>query len=505
MRSKRAALNSAFAIIAEVVSVICGFILPRLILSSFGSKYNGITSSITQFLSYVVLLRAGIGGVTRAALYKPLAERDSIKLSGIVNATQAFMSKISVIYLVCAGVFSLVYPFLVKNEFSYLFSFTLVLILSISFFAQNYFGITYSLVIEADQRGYIYSILTMLTTILNTVVACGLILSGASIHIVKLGSAIVFTANPIFLSIYTKKKYKIDKTVPKDNIAIKQRWDAFAQQFAAFINNNTDVVILTVASNLSEVSVYTVYHMVIKGLNGFQNAIVNSFEPAFGDLLARDEKKKLDNAFRTCEFICFGIATFIWVCAAVLIVPFIMVYTNGVTDVSYHRPVFAILACVSAYFNCTRMPYVMLVSAIGHFRQIRTGAIITPIINIVISIALVPRYGVDGVMVGTIASMLFMNVQYSIYASKYVLHRSIGFVLRNFLVSALQIVLCVLLYFIMPFPQIGNYFLFFVETVVFAVIALAIIVLISILFNRNELYTAVRMAKGIIRRKKNEC
>lgn len=502
MRSKRAALNSIFAIISEVVSVICGFILPRLILSTFGSKYNGITSSITQFLSYVVLLRAGIGGVTRAALYKPLAEQDSVKLSGIVNATQAFMRKVSLIYLVCAGVFALVYPFFVSDEFNWLFSFSLVLILSISFFAQNYFGITYSLVIEADQRGYIYSILTIVTTILNTVVASCLILMGASIHVVKFGSAIVFAANPIFLSFYTKKRYRIDKSIPKDNIAIRQRWDAFAQQFAAFINNNTDVVILTLASNLSEVSVYTIYHMVIKGLNGFQNAIVNSFEPAFGDLLAREEKEKLDDGFKTCEFVCFSIATFIWICAGMLILSFVMVYTRGITDVSYYRPVFAVLACVSAYFNCTRMPYVMIVSAIGHFRQIRTGAIITPIINIVLSAVLVPRYGVDGVMVGTIASMIFMNCQYSIYASKYILHRSMKYVLRNFLVSGIEISLCVLLYIVIPLPSINNYFAFFANAFIYAIAVLAVIVLVSFLFCRNELLATLRMAKNIVRRKK---
>lgn len=500
MRSKRAALNSICAIIAEIVSVICGFILPRLILSTFGSKYNGITSSITQFLSYVVLLRAGIGGVTRAALYKPLAEHDNFKLSGIVNATQAFMSKISLIYLVCAVAFAFIYPFFVKNEFDWMFSFSLVLILSISFFAQNYFGITYSLVIEADQRGYIYSILTVATTILNTVVACFLILAGASIHVVKLCSAIVFAANPIFLSVYTKKKYKIDKSVPKDNIAIKQRWDAFAQQFAAFINNNTDVVILTVASNLSEVSVYTIYHMVVKGLNGFQNAIVNSFEPVFGDLLARNEKEKLDNGFRTCEFICFSIATFIWMCAGMLIVSFVMVYTNGITDVSYYRPIFAILICISAYLNCTRMPYVMIVSAIGHFRQIRTGAIITPIINIVISVVLVPRYGVDGVMVGTIASMLFMNVQYSIYASRNILHRTMMYVLRNFLISIVEIGLSILLYIVLPLPAIKNYTLFFVDGTIYAVIVFAIIILVSFVLCKNELFNTFQIVRGIIKR-----
>ena len=80
VRSKKLALNTLFSLLEELVAIICGFILPRLILSAFGSKYNGITTSITQFLSCAVLLRAGIGGVTRAALYKPLANHDKNKI-----------------------------------------------------------------------------------------------------------------------------------------------------------------------------------------------------------------------------------------------------------------------------------------------------------------------------------------------------------------------------------------------------------------------------------------
>ena len=88
MRTKKALLNSAMALLLELVTVICGFILPRLILETFGSTYNGITSSITQFLSYIALLKAGIGGVTRASLYKPLQDKDTDAVSAIVKATE---------------------------------------------------------------------------------------------------------------------------------------------------------------------------------------------------------------------------------------------------------------------------------------------------------------------------------------------------------------------------------------------------------------------------------
>ena len=73
---------------------VCNLILPRLILSNYGSAYNGMVSSITQFLNLVSLLRLGVAGAVRASLYKPLAEKNKEKTGKIVKASQLFMKRI---------------------------------------------------------------------------------------------------------------------------------------------------------------------------------------------------------------------------------------------------------------------------------------------------------------------------------------------------------------------------------------------------------------------------
>ena len=150
-RSKKALRNTFCQLLLEAVTAICGLILPRLILARFGSSYNGITQSITQFISCVALLKSGIGSVTRAALYKPLAQHDSTAISEVINATEKFMRKIALIFSVAVLIFAAIYPLMVAEDFSWEFAFTLVLILSISTVAQYFFGITYQMLIEADQ------------------------------------------------------------------------------------------------------------------------------------------------------------------------------------------------------------------------------------------------------------------------------------------------------------------------------------------------------------------
>lgn len=438
MRGKKLAINTFCSLAQEFVSVICGFILPRLILASYGSKYNGLIASITQFLSCAVLLRAGIGGVTRAALYKPLAQEDHDSFCAIVNATDQYMKRIGLILAMLILGFATIYPVLVKNDFGWAFTFSLVLIIGASTFAESFFGITYLIVLQADQRLWVSSVMSIICTILNTVFASILILNHCSIHIVKIASAIVFVLYPIVLGSYVRKKYKIDKSVPPNYNTIAQRWDAFWQQIAIFVMYNTDIMLLTIFSNMLEVSVYSVYNMVMHGLKRVIVSFSGSQEAAFGDMIARREDDTLRQSVSAVENMMFSLCTIVYACTSLLILDFVTLYTNEITDVNYIRPVFAVIVVLANFFNGVRLPYQAVVEAAGHFKQTKKGAIFEPVLNIGLSIIFVTRYGLVGVAIGTLAATLFRTLQYSIYMSKHIVKRSVLITLNRAAVSAVE-------------------------------------------------------------------
>lgn len=503
-RVKKAAINSSVAIIGQMVAIICSFILPRLILTHFGSAYNGITSSISQFIECVVLLRAGVGGVTRAALYKPLAEGNNEEISSIINATQAFMKKVSIAFLALLFLIACIYPFAVSDEFDWLFSFSLVLILGISTFAQNYFGITYQMLIQADQKNYVYSLITLITTVLNTIIAVILILAGANIHVVKLGSAFAFSLNPILLNIYVRRTYCLDKKIPANTVAISQRWDAFAQQVAAFVNNNTDLVVLTMFSNLKEISVYTVYYMIANKIKTLVSTFTNGIEAAFGDMIAKGENHILRDSFRVYELLIYNISTFVFTCTMILIEPFVMIYTSGVTDVEYSRVLFGVLMSVNQYLYCIRLPYQMLTDAIGHFKQTKNGAIFESVMNVVLSVVLVIKFGIIGVTIGTFCALLFRTLQYATYSSQVVLNRSVWIMLKQLVVSIVEgtvtyffITKLVRMYIIKNIALMKDWL---VLAVITAVTTAIVIIVFSFLFYRKETKMLMKKILGVFAR-----
>lgn len=497
MRSKKTLINTIMDLILQLVTIVCGFILPRLILEKFGSQYNGIISSITQFLSCAVLLRSGIGGATRAALYKPLANRDMEKINPIMKATDLFMKKIAFVLAILIISAAIIYPFLVQNEFDWFFTFSLFLIIGISTFAESFWGITYLILLQADQKLWISSLFKIISTILNVVFASILILNDFSIHIVKLASTIAFCIYPVCLNIYVKKKYKLNLKVKPNNDAISQRWDAFWHQVATFVTNNTGIMVLTVFSTLLEVSVYSVYNMVINSLKNVVLAFSNGLEAAFGNMIAKSEKAVLKENLSIVEFIVYNITTIVYSCAIILILQFVNVYTYGINDVNYLRPAFAYILLIAQFFYSIRIPYQMIIQAAGHYKQTRNGAIFEAVINILLSIILVITFGLMGVAIGTLVSTIFRTMQLSIYMCKNLVARNNLITVGKCIVSFLEMAIIIFIFNLLNLNFPINYFEWIKNAIIAGLISLIVVAVGSVVFYRKDFKRFMLKIKNI--------
>ena len=76
MKNRISLLIDLSNILLQIVTIISAFIIPKLILMTFGSEVNGLVASLNQFLSYISLLEGGVNGVIMASLYKPLFKKE---------------------------------------------------------------------------------------------------------------------------------------------------------------------------------------------------------------------------------------------------------------------------------------------------------------------------------------------------------------------------------------------------------------------------------------------
>ncbi len=501
MRTKKAFYNTISGLIYQFIAIICAFILPRLILETFGSTYNGIVSSINQFLSWISVLSAGVGGVTRAALYKPLSDEDIQEISSIIKATDNFMKKVALIFLAALLIFSVTYPIIIHSEFKFSFVFSLVLVLGINTFTQYYFGITYRNLLEADQRQYIYTIVRITTTIVGTFIAVLLIKLSFDIRLVYFFSSIVYSCNPIFLNFFVKKYYKLDLNAVPNYTSINQRWNAFAQELAIMINSNTDLVVLTIFTDLKIVSVYVIYNMIINGVKQLLQTFTTGVGAAFGNMIAENlDNSYLDKSLKLFEFIVINITTILFSLTAMTIVPFVSVYARGINDVNYIRYNFGILITIAAMFNCYRIPYQTIVYAAGKFKETRDGSIIEASINILSSIILVIKLGLIGVVIGTLIAAIFRTFQYAIYLSDNLIVRKRSIFIINIIISLLIFYLSICIFNRYFVVHVSNYVDWILLAIKSFFVVIVPMIIVDILLFRSELKDFIVKLKNLVSR-----
>ena len=329
-----------------------------------------------------------------------------------------------------------------------------------------------------------------------------LIKFGANIQVVKLGSAFIFVFRPILQNIYVKKKYNINFKDVKEKYELKQKWDGLAQHIASVVHNSTDIAILTIFTTTVEVSVYSVYLYVINGVKNMVQALTGGVDASFGDMIAKNEIDNLNRSFRTYELFYFTLITIVYIITLVTILPFIKVYTLGITDANYYRPTFAIFITLAELMWSIRLPYSSVTLAAGHFKQTNKGAWIEVFTNLIISILLVFKLGMIGVAIGTLVAMTIRTIEFIYHTSKYILKRKqIENIKRVIILATEMLVIVPIGFFISSFINVNSYISWLVLAAIIGIISLLGVGITNSIIYRKDLKDLLNMIKRLKQRK----
>ena len=502
-RGKKLALNTVTSMLLQIVTVVCGFILPRLILGSFGSDVNGLVNSIGQFLGIIALLDFGVAGVARSNLYKPLAENDNDMISRIYVSSAKFFRKIAYLFLAYVMVLVVVYPLMVNDKYGFGFTATLIGALFISSFIQYYFGIVNNILLTADQKEYLSNTISIITIILNTAACAILIKLGASIQIVKLTTSLIYVLRPVFLMIYVRKNYKINTKITYTEEPIKQKWNGMAVHFSYYVLESTDNMVLTAFSTLANVSIYSVYNMVIIGVKNVIASMSKGFTSLMGDMLAKNETEKLKSFFSYVEWFYHTGTTLLFGCTGILLLPFIRVYTDGVNDAKYIQPLFCVLITAANAIHTLRSPYNMAIQAAGHYKQTQNNYISATILNIVVSVATVKLWGLIGVSIGTLAAMTYQTIWMARYNSKKIIKWPFKQFIKQCFVDVITVLIASLATFKIPLLSI-SYKAWVIQAVEVFACWLVIVCIINYFFYKDKLMYIFNRIKTMVNKSKKD-
>ncbi|KAB1955476.1 sugar isomerase [Limosilactobacillus fermentum] len=484
---KRLYLNTITALANQVVLLITGFVIPRLIIEHYGSDVNGIVNSIKQFLQIIAFLELGVGAVVQSSLYSPIANNNFHQVSAVMTSGVKFFRKIGFILFVYVVILCFLFPNMGNNNHSSIYSITLILAISISYFAQYYFGLMDSFFLTATQKGYIVYFLQIITMILGAIITVLCIEFDFSIQVVQLSVSIIYLMRPFFMRMYLNKHYKINRHLKYKTEPIKQKWNGIAQHIAAVCLDSTDIVVLTIFSNYLTVSVYSVYSLVVSGVRAIITSATQGVMALLGEYWAKKQDNKLNATFEYFEWLINALAVLGWSCTLVLIVPFVKVYIGHVTDYKYYvQPMFAIIITLAYAFHTLRLPYNVMILAGGKYKETQSIYIWSTIINIFLSVFLVIKLGLIGVAIGTLLSMLYQTVQMANYVYRQLLRKEIKIFVKQIIFDVLIFTMIVMINMSI-ISDINNYLQWILNALITFLVSFIIVVIANLIFYKKNM------------------
>lgn len=496
--------NSFTTALQQVVAMASAFVIPRILMSIYGSEINGFIVSVTQFISYFVLVEAGISGASIYALYKPLADNNITVINGIISAAKKFYQTSGYIFLTLVCLLAVLYPLFAKTLQLSFWQISLVVFALGTKGVLDFFTLSkYRVLLTASQKSYIIASAQIVYLLLNILIVWWLAKLGYSIVVVQVAVVFSVFARSWILYYYTKKHFPyVDYKSKPDKESIKERWNVLYLQLLGSAQSALPIILATIFTSLVEVSVFSVYNLVINGIRGILDIFVSGLAASFGDVIARKQIKILQESTQQFEQAYYILITIIYSTALLLILPFIKLYTANITDADYILPWFGLICVVDSLFYNLKTPQGMLVISAGMYRQTRWQSTTQALIAALGGLLGAYFWGLYGIMGGLILSNIYRDIDLLFFIPKHLTKLSYLRTLRHQIIVLFTFALTTCIWYFYPITVNGIFDWIFKACLITTLIMVWTIFINFVIDRKNMINIFNRMYKLVLKKLK---
>lgn len=494
-RVKNTLLSTTLNITEQVIAMVFGLIVPRLVIKTFGSEVNGLTAFISQMLQVFGLLQAGMIGASIFALYEPIAKKDYDKMNVIVDASSRFYRKVAGLF------FSLVLmsiPYVVYKETNTGFArweiIVTTIIMGINATLTFLFNSRYDIIISSYQKRYLLSI----ATIVNKCVYYGLTVCVIVLkkHFVLMyASSLVANICTILILRHYYRQLTKEWLKPidgKNTYKIQNRNYLLCNQVVYQIINSLPLLLIANFYDLKVASVYSINFTLVNILKMVITAFMRSVTEPFGNYRVTHSKDDVVKMYRVIQTGISLVVIIFSACFVCLSTSFISIYTNNISEVNYVIPVMAFTLLTEFFFSSHKLIADLLIDIHGLYKKIYIPIFISGFIS-AIAMVLTAKF-VDYKYI-PLCSALFYLLLYVIFLPIVKKELDISLFFRNYLTIIVSVITIGFIYFTYTriAPDISNLLFWFLHAIV--------LFISSVLFAGIAITIADRKSVRIILRK----
>lgn len=408
-RTKNSLKNISVAIVGEIVAVPVGFIARIIFIRILGAEYLGVNGLFTSILTMLSLVELGIGPAIIYSLYKPLAEKDTPKVKALMQLYKKAYFLIGTLVLLL-GVLLIPFLHLFVTDTPNVQNLDLIFFLFVLNSAVSYFFAYKRNLIVADQQRYIVTFYRFgFFSLVNVLQILFLYLTRSYIDFLLLRILCTLLEN-LFVARSADKRYpflkeKTSEKLDRETIQeIKKNTAAMVtQKIGEIVINATDNIVISIKVGTVWVGLYSNYLLVISALNGILGQFFTAITASVGNLGVTESKERLLEVFGKIQFATFWIFGYSGISLYFLFNPFVRLWVGEDYLLAIDT---VLLLAILYYIQGMRRAVLTFREALGLYWYDRYKPIIQSLVNVLLSLAWAPAYGIAGVIFATIVSLI---------------------------------------------------------------------------------------------------
>ena len=418
-RVHKSILNAEVNLFFYFFTLLLAFFSRKIFLDCLGAEFIGLTGTLGNILGYLNLAEFGITASIGYFLFKPLQANNRQEIQDILSLLGYLYNRIGCIILTGGIIISLFFPFIFSKA---ALGLDIVYFAYYSFLGSSLIGyfINYrQILLSADQKNYLVAIYFQSANILKTILQIILAYTYENLY-VWVGVEFLFgIIGCIILNWKINKEYPwlyVDKSRGKSLLKqypeiISKTKQVFIHKIKDFVLVRSDELFIFLFVSLKMVAYYGNYMIIISKLISLFSSITGSVGASIGNLVAEDNRQKMLNVFWEYTTIQHTIAAVLSFSLYNFIEPFIAHWLGS--EYIMDRRILLLLI-IYIYITNSRNSIDSFNYAHGLFADV-WSAWAELIINISITIIGGLKWGIIGILLGKIASLLTIVVLWKPY------------------------------------------------------------------------------------------
>lgn len=412
---KNTSRNIVWGIVNRIFAFLIPFVMRTVLIRVLGSEYLGLDSLFTSILQMLNIAELGFSAAVVFSMYKPIAQGDQERVCALLNLYRIAYRIIGAVILIVGLLLAPLLPRLIKGHIPSDLNLYILYFIFLGNTVIGYWMSAYKKsLLSAHQREDLNTNANTMFTLFKAVMQLLVVVVFQNYYMYLFMMPLASLVENIYIEWLTRRLFpqyvcrgKLDRDSSRD--ICRRISGLMIRKICQVSRNSMDNVIISAYLGLSQVTVYGNYYTILYGVHTLLECITKSMAASVGNKIVVSDREKNHADMIRFTFMYMWIASICTVCLLVVFQPFMRLWMGEELMLPDSA---MILLCVYLYSLCMGDVRSVYVTSAGLWWEGRYRSAAEAMSNIVLNILLGKYFGISGIIIATILSILVIDFGY---------------------------------------------------------------------------------------------